>query len=202
MTVSNALALLGAMVVLAAIPSVSVLTVCTRSAALGWWHGVWTTIGIVVGDIVFILVAIWGLSVLAEMDQLFTVLKYLGVGYLLVLGVRLCASKPLEMATAQVNRSSLFSSFLAGLLITLADQKAVLFYLGFFPAFLDLTRLTHLDTVMIVAIAIVAVGGVKLIYAGMANRARVRFSVRITKWINLGAGCLLIAVAIKLSGVF
>jgi threonine/homoserine/homoserine lactone efflux protein len=51
MTFSSIVALFGAMFILAIIPSVSVLAVSARSAASGLIHGVFTTIGIVVGDI-------------------------------------------------------------------------------------------------------------------------------------------------------
>jgi threonine/homoserine/homoserine lactone efflux protein len=71
--------LFGVMAVLALIPGGSVLTVSARSAAWGFIHGVLTTAGIVAGDIVFILLAILGLSVLVEaMDSLFFLIKYLG----------------------------------------------------------------------------------------------------------------------------
>jgi threonine/homoserine/homoserine lactone efflux protein len=80
MTFSSIVALFSAMVVLASIPSVSVLAVSTRSATYGFIHGVFTTIGIVLGDIIFIIIAIWGLSFLAEtMGSLFVLIKYLGV---------------------------------------------------------------------------------------------------------------------------
>jgi threonine/homoserine/homoserine lactone efflux protein len=65
MNLSSIFALFIAMVVLAAIPSLSVLTVSTRAATAGFIHGVFTAIGIVVGDIIFILLALGGLSVLA-----------------------------------------------------------------------------------------------------------------------------------------
>ncbi|WP_446411964.1 hypothetical protein [Coleofasciculus sp.] len=45
MTFSTIVALFSAMVVLASIPSVSVLTVSTRSATSGFIHGVFTTLG-------------------------------------------------------------------------------------------------------------------------------------------------------------
>jgi threonine/homoserine/homoserine lactone efflux protein len=60
MTGTSVLALLGALVVLAAIPSLSVLVVATRSATLGFHHGALTTLGIVVGDCVFIAIALGG----------------------------------------------------------------------------------------------------------------------------------------------
>lgn len=66
-TVSNIAALFSAMTILAAIPSINVLAVSTRSATFGFIHGAFTALGIVVGDLVFITIAIWGLSLRAKM---------------------------------------------------------------------------------------------------------------------------------------
>lgn len=199
MTFSSIVALFSAMVVLASIPSVSVLAVSTRAATSGFIHGVFTTIGIVVGDIIFIIIVIWGLSFLAEtMGSLFVLIKYLGGAYLILLGIGLCRSKAKELETEEVIESSLLSSFLTGLFITLGDQKATLFYLGFFPAFLDLSKISYFDTSIIIAITILAVGGVKLGYAFMADRSRLFISSKIRKGMNIAAGCVMIAVGVFL----
>ncbi|HEY9694726.1 MAG TPA: LysE family translocator [Oculatellaceae cyanobacterium] len=195
MTLSSIVALFSAMLVLASIPSVSVVAVSTRTVTSGLIHGVFTTIGIVVGDIVFIMIAIWGLSLLAEtMGSLFVLIKYFGGVYLLWLGVALCRSKPKNVETQAVIKSSKLSSFLAGLVITLGDQKATLFYLGFFPAFVDISQISYIDTIIIITIATVTVGGVKLAYAFMAHRARLLISPQLTKGLNIAAGCVMIAV--------
>jgi threonine/homoserine/homoserine lactone efflux protein len=200
MTLSSGMALFSAMVVLASIPSISVLAVSTRSATFGFIHGVFTSIGIVTGDIIFILVAIGGLSLLAaKMGSLFILIKYFGAAYLIFLGIGLCRSQPQDLESKEIARSSLWSSFLTGLLITLADQKATLFYLGFFPAFVDMTKISTIDTGIIIAIAIVAVGGVKLIYASIASQAKVLIRASISKRLNFLAGCVMIAVGIVLA---
>lgn len=93
--------------------------------------------GIVIGDIIFILIAIWGLSLLAEtLSSLFFLIKYLAGAYLIFLGISLLRVQPKQVEAGEVMQSALTSSFLTGLFITLGDQKATLFYLGFFPAFL------------------------------------------------------------------
>ena len=199
MTFSSILALFSAMIVLASIPSISVLAVTTRAATSGFIHGVFTTIGIVLGDIIFIIIAIWGLSFLAEtMGNLFVLIKYLGGAYLIWLGISLCRSKSQEVETEEVVKSSLLSSFMTGLLITLADQKAILFYFGFFPAFLDVSKISYFDTGIIIAIATLAVGGVKLGYAFMADKARLLISSKFRNRINIAAGCVTIAVGVFL----
>lgn len=197
MTLSGMVALFSAMIVLASIPSVSVLAVSTRSATSGFIHGAFTALGIVLGDIIFILIAIWGLSFLAEtMGSFFIVLKYLGGAYLIGLGIKLCRAKFNKIDAQETVKSSLASSFMTGLLITLADQKATLFYLGFFPAFLDISKISYLDTLIIIAITIIAVGGVKLGYALMAHRARLLMSSNISQKMNFIAGCVMIAVGL------
>ncbi len=193
-------ALFGTMVVLAFIPSVSVLAVSARSAAFGFAHGVVTAAGIVVGDIIYILLAIYGLSVLADlMGGNFALVKYLGGAYLIYLGIALWRSSALAEKGDEEIETSLLSSFLSGLLITLADQKAILFYLGFFPAFVDLTVISVFDTGIIIIIAIVAVGGAKLVYAYMADRAGLLLkNSRASKGINIAAGSVMIGVGVFL----
>ncbi len=197
MTVAALAALFGAMVVLAATPSSSVLLVTTRSAASGFSHGASTAAGVVVGDLVFILVAVFGLALLVEaVGDAWLFLKYVAAAYLLWLGVRLWQSAGQDRAPAQLQSTSLWSSFTAGLLLTLADQKAVLFYLAFLPAFLDLADLSWLDLAALVTITIIAVGGVKLAYAYAATRATALVSSSIGNKVRMLAAVALLATAV------
>jgi threonine/homoserine/homoserine lactone efflux protein len=188
------------MIVLAIVPSVSVLAVTARAAAFGFTHGLFTALGIVVADILFILIAVYGLALIAEMmgDQ-FRLIQYIGAAYLIWLGISLWRAEVKARAADNVQQSSWSSSFLTGLLITLGDQKAILFYLGFFPAFIDLSKMTPMDTMIIVLIAILGVGGAKLVYAFLADRASVMFQdSRALRGINTLAACIMIAVGIAL----
>ena len=200
LTPANIAALTGIMVFGALVPSVSVLAVSARSAALGFAHGVLTSVGIVVGDIVFILIAIYGLSVLADlMGSHFALVKYLGGAYLIWLGTVLWRSKPKADGVEGNSKTSMPSSFLTGLLITLADQKAILFYLGFFPAFIDLSAISLADTGIILIIATVAVGGPKLLYAFMAERAGLIFrNSKAARAVNITAGSVMACVSVFL----
>jgi threonine/homoserine/homoserine lactone efflux protein len=169
---SSIMALFAAMAVLAAAPSVSVLAVTARSASCGFVHGALTTAGIVLGDIVFILLAVFGLVLLVDaMGPAFVLVEYAGAAYLVWLSVLIWRSGANQAQHRNANETSCLSSFVAGLLITLGDQKAVLFYLGFLPAFLDLSALTRADIALVVGVAIFAVGGVKLGYAYAAEQA-------------------------------
>jgi threonine/homoserine/homoserine lactone efflux protein len=187
-----------------------VLAVSARAAAFGFTHGMFTALGIVVGDIIFILVAVYGLVfIAAAMGEQFTLIKYVGGAYLIWLGISLWRADAKLRHSDEPRQSSWGSSFLSGLLITLGDQKAILFYLGFFPAFVDLERMTPIDTLLIILLAIVGVGGAKLVYAWLADRAslyawladRASLVFRNTgaiQWLNRFAACVMMLVGLGL----
>lgn len=203
MTVSSAIALFGTMLVLAAIPSPSVFAVIARSLASGLGQGMMTVIGIVAGDLIFILLAVYGLaSIAATMSHLFVMIKYLGSAYLIWLGVALWRAKSgtASAVSERPERHELsgLANVLCGLFITLGDPKAILFYISFLPAFLDLSQVSIVDTGLIMASATLAVGGTKLGYAYMADRSRVFLKNAIAqKAMNITAGSVMI-----LTGIF
>jgi len=200
LSLASVLALLGTMIVLAVIPSISVLAVSARAAAFGFTHGMFTAFGIVIADIIFILLAVYGLALVAElMGEQFTLIQYIGGVYLVWLGISLWRADSGAGKTETIRQSSLGSSFLTGFLITLGDQKAILFYLGFFPAFIDLSLMTPTDTLIVIIIAIIGVGGAKLVYAWLADRASLLFkNTQAVRGINMLAGGVMIAVGMFL----
>jgi threonine/homoserine/homoserine lactone efflux protein len=192
-------AMFGAMALLAAVPSVSVAAVVARAASAGFVHGALVALGIVVGDILFILAAIFGLILLAEaLGDVFAWVRLLGGAYLLWLAVTLLRSRAAPQPQDRANSNGLLSSFAVGLMITLVDQKAILFYLGFFPAFVDLQRIAAADVALIIAVTIVAVGGVKLLYAWAAQRAAVLAGGRAGFALQRAAGVALLAIGLWL----
>lgn len=193
MTGATMTALFATMLVLSAAPGPSDFAVVARSLSSGFGHGVVMVAGIIAADLLFIVVAVASLSVVAKtMAEVLAVVKLACGGYLIWLGIGLLrarggAGEP--DAAVPVSRSS---SFLAGLLITLGDPKAILFYMGLFPAFLDLATVTLADTVVIMLIATAVVGGVKLGYAFLADRARAVFcNARARRVLDATAGSVL-----------
>jgi len=160
--------LFGIMIALAALPSASVALVITRSATLGVANGVAATAGIILGDLVFILLAIFGLSIVAEtMGSLFMVIKYLGATYLLWLGYTLITSKSTTTITVDksVKKQNLVTSFIAGFILTLGDVKAIIFYASLLPLFINLSTLQTSDVLIFISVMVVSLGSVKILYA-------------------------------------
>jgi len=179
MSLISVLALAAAMFVLAATPGPGVFAATARSLACGFGHGAAVVAGIVAGDLMFLLLAVYGLAAVAElMGGLFAVVKYVGGAYLLWLGYRIWTVEPGVGDIQGVTELSWRANFASGLVITLGNPKVILFYLGFLPTFMDLTRLTHADVAIAATVVSVVLGSVLLGYAWAAARTRRLFTER------------------------
>ena len=182
MSITSGIALFVAMLLSAAIPGPSVLAVLSRSLSFGWKQGLLVVLGVLIADYIFIFLALSGLSALASaMGDFATVIKYVGVTYLFWLAYTTWTSDVSESSNTSSEQGSKASSVIIGLLMTVSNPKAILFYMGFFPAFIDLKTFTTTDVMMILVISTVAVGGVLSLYACTASKARFVFQGRSAK---------------------
>jgi threonine/homoserine/homoserine lactone efflux protein len=200
MTGSSIIALFATMFAVAIVPGPSDFAVVARSITSGFGHAVMMIAGILAADFLFILLALYGLAILAgTMGAFFVLVKYLCGLFLIWLGIgawRVGLSDPNCKA---IPKYSGFSSFSAGFLITLGDPKAILFYMGLFPAFMDLSNVSIMDTVIVMLIATVIICAVKLSYAYMAAGAgRLFASTRVVKGLNMSAGSILAGIGVFL----
>ncbi len=192
-------ALFLALFLLALMPSTSVLVVSTRAATSGLRHGAWAALGIVAADLLFILAAVLGLSLLVRLpESLHFALRVAAAAYLTLLGLRFLRT-PARLPTGSLpvtfRRSA---SFAMGFFLTVIDLKAIVFYLGFLPAFLDLKALTRGDVGLLLLTAAVAVGGAKLLYAIAAARGAAMVGPRAAGWLRRAAGVVLLLAAVVL----
>jgi threonine/homoserine/homoserine lactone efflux protein len=200
MTLISMLALAGAMFLLAATPGPGVFATVARSMASGFGHAAVVVAGIVTGDLIFLLLAIFGLaSVATLLGDLFLLVKIAGGLYLIWLGLRIWNSKPGAVEIHGVRELSWKQNFLSGLVITLGNPKVILFYLGFLPTFLDLATLSAGEVAIVAAVVSVVLGSVMLFYAWSAARARELFrSSRAKRIMNRTAGGVMMATGIVL----
>ena len=189
MTIASFFALFTAMIALALVPGPTVLIVVSRTLSLGLKQGLITVLGMLCADFIFILLAIFSLSALADfMGSFFIIIKYLGAAYLIWLGIKMITQPDRQRyAPTKISHSG---SFFSGLITTLGNPKAILFYASFLPAFLDLKALAIIDIVIIFAIATLAIGGITAIYAYLATKTKA--SLKTTKHLKYGSGGLFI----------
>ncbi|WP_428023707.1 LysE family translocator [Arcobacter sp.] len=194
MTLLNIFAFAGAMFLLAITPGPGVFATISRALASGFLNAAFVVIGIILGDLIFLLSAIFGLSAIASlMGDFFILVKYLGGVYLLFLGYKILTSKEKQNNVQGVQELSWKKNFMTGLLITLSNPKVILFYLGFLPTFVNLHTLNTLDIVIIALVTILVIASVLLSYAYSASGARNLFkSKRAKRKMNIAAGSVMI----------
>jgi len=194
-----------AMVALAASPGPGFLMVVARALSGGFAAGLAAIAGMVLGDIVFLGLAVLGLSALATvMGEFFLAVKILGAGYLVWLGVKMWRSRPTLPATdapaAARAAMSHGRSLVLGFVVTLGNPKAILFYGALLPTFVDVAALTLPDVVVLAAILTAVLFLVLGVYAWLAARAgRVVKSERALRWLNRATGGLLVAAGIAVA---
>lgn len=205
MSPETLLAFTVAMVLLAASPGPGFLMVVARALSGGFAAGLAAIAGMVLGDIVFLLLAVLGLSALATvMGEFFLVVKILGAGYLVWLGVKMWRSRPalpaLDTPAAARIAMPHWRSVLLGFVVTLGNPKAILFYGALLPTFVDVAALTLPDVVALSAMLTVVLFLVLGVYAWLAARAgRVVKSERALRWLSRTTGGILVGAGIAVA---
>ena len=190
------------MLVLAASPGPGVFATTARAMASGFRPALAVIWGIVLGDIIFLLFAAFGLSMVARvLGNLFFLVKICGGAYLVWLGIKIWLQKPEPVQNNQNSASrSKWENFISGLMITLSNPKVILFYCGFLPTFLDLSALTAVDLALIVVIITAVLSSVLITYAYLASRARRIFTTkRAVKRLNRAAGGVMVAAGVAIA---
>jgi len=202
LTLYSAFGFAVAMLVLAASPGPGVFATTARAMASGFRPALAVIWGIVLGDIIFLLFAVFGLSMVARaLGNLFFIVKICGGAYLVWLGIKIWLQNPKTFQNSQnPNSRSKWGNFASGLIITLSNPKVILFYCGFLPTFLDLSALTIVDLTFVVAIITAVLSGVLITYAYLANRARRMFTTeRAVKRLNRAAGGVMVAAGVVIA---
>ena len=168
----------------------------------GGFHAAWPlALGVVVGDVLWPLLAILGVSwILSVYGDFLEALKWVAAATFLLMGWLVIRSADKTIASDnRLTRPGMWAGFLAGLAVILGNPKAVLFYMGMLPAFFDFTALTTADIVAICALsfAVPLIGN--LILAGFVGQARkLLTSPTALRRMNLTAGWLLIGVGLAI----
>jgi len=176
MTLISAVALFFAMLVSALIPGPSVMAVVSRSIVTGVSHGLVVVLGVLIADFIFICIALSGLlAVSSLLGELAIYIKYVGASYLIWLAYLTWKAKAATDEISGAKNTKLISNGIAGFFIGISNPKAILFYMGFFPAFIELSSMGGYQVLAIILIEVCAVGGVLAAYAYAGSKARYFF---------------------------
>jgi threonine/homoserine/homoserine lactone efflux protein len=168
----------------------------------GGFQQVWPlALGVAIGDIFWSVLAALGMGwVAASFGDAMLVLKYLAIAFFIGLGGLIIknADQPISN-NKKLTRPGVLAGFLAGLVVILANPKAILFYMGVLPGFFDLSRLTTPDIIAIAAASFVVPLVGNLTMALFIDRMRQTLSSpEGLRRMNLIAGSLLMGVGVLL----
>ena len=160
-----------------ATPGPGIAAIVARSLAHGVRGAPAFIAGFVVGDMVWFSIAATGLAALAKAAAwLFVAIKWAGVVYLLYLAYKLWTAPAERVEVTGDDRQHGWRAFVASLMLTLANPKAILFFLALLPTVVDLTTLTLVSFLEISAAICLLLPLVLGAYVLLAAKARQLFT--------------------------
>ncbi|WP_298840974.1 LysE family translocator [uncultured Roseobacter sp.] len=196
---SDLLLYAGALVILFLTPGPVWLALMARALS-GGFSAAWPlALGVAVGDILWPLLAVLGISwILSVFDVFMAVLRWVACGVFIAMGVLLIRHAGQAISTdSRLTKPGLWAGFLAGIIAILGNPKAVLFYMGVLPGFFDLRGITWLDVAAIIgmSVAVPLVGNI--ILAACVGKIRSGITRPETlRRINIVSGAALIVVGV------
>lgn len=193
-------AFVAAFIILLFIPGPGNLAIITSTTKGGIKGGMAATLGLMAGDQVLMWMAVAGVAaVLAAYPTAFRAVQWLGAAYLTWLGFKMLMAKP---GAAPILNIKPHHYFQQALTITVLNPKAIVFYMAFFPLFIDPQHHQGMVTfgVMALTVALLALvycGVVVLLTYFLAERMRANPAV--SRALEKVAGIFLIGFGIKLA---
>ncbi len=189
-----------AIVLFLAIPGPGNLALITSTSKGGIAGGLGATLGVIAGDQVLMWMAVAGVAtVLATYPAAFVAVQWMGALYLAWLGWMMLVAKPGDAPVLNIRPRQYFQQALA---ITLLNPKAIVFYMAFFPLFVDPSVHQGWISFAVMAATIAALTflyglGMTLLTFHLATRMRA--NPRIGRWLEMLAGIFLIGFGVKLA---
>ena len=195
------LAFVGASLVLALTPGPAVVYIVARTVAQGRACGLASVIGVALGNLANAVGAALGLAALfAVSAAAFTVVKWAGAAYLVVLGVRMWLTVPagLDTAAPPAPVQPLRRVFRDGFVVALLNPKTSLFFAAFLPQFMDghASPLTQTLALGSVFVAIACCTDLAYVLTASVVARRLNRAARHALWGNRIAGTSFIGLGL------
>lgn len=189
-----------AVIVFLLLPGPGNLALITSTGKGGISGGLAATLGVILGDQVLMWLAAAGVAaLLGAYPAAFYALQWLGAVYLAWLGARMLLAKAGAAPVLQIKPHHYLQQ---AFMITLLNPKAIVFYMAFFPLFVDPARHQGLATFAFMAMSIAALTfayGLVAVLLAHYLAERLRASPLISRSLEKLAGLFLIGFGIKLA---
>ncbi|TYB81665.1 LysE family translocator [Maritimibacter fusiformis] len=187
------LAYVAATMVVLIIPGPTILLVLSYALTQGRRVAVGMALGVALGDLVAITASLLGLGALVMASAtLFSVLKWIGAGYLIYLGIKLLRAGPAQIDLSDPDPKPVRQIFTHAAIVTATNPKSIAFFVAFVPQFIRPEAALAPQFTLLIA-TFVTLGTLNaLAYALLADRLRRRIrKPAVLTWLNrLGGGVL------------
>jgi RhtB (resistance to homoserine/threonine) family protein len=186
------------------IPGPAVLLTVSQSVKGGRKAGIFTGIGIAVGDLIHTLVSVLGLSAILLTSALaFEIIKYLGAAYLVYLGIRSLLERYKKAELPEAKKINPHLAFRQAILIELLNPKTALFFLAFLPQFVRPEGLPVVYQLLILGLTFVLMSilytTVIALVAGSVSKWISRKSSGMSGWPSRVIGLIYIGLGLQLA---
>jgi threonine/homoserine/homoserine lactone efflux protein len=189
-----------AIIVFLAIPGPGNLALITSTGKGGIRGGLAATFGVIAGDQVLMWMAVAGVAaLLAAYPAAFAFVQWAGAAYLAWLGWKMLTAKPGDAPVLNIRPRQYFQQALT---ITLLNPKAIVFYMAFFPMFVDPANHQGAITFGVMAATVAAITfiySVIVVTLTTVLAERLRANPAVVKWLEKTAGVFLIGFGLKLA---
>ena len=188
-----------AFIVLLLIPGPGNLALILSTTQGGIRGGLAATLGVIFGDQVLMWLAVAGVAaLLGAYPAAFRAVQWLGAAYLVFLGGRMLLAKPGDAPVLNIKPSHFMKQ---AFFITLLNPKAIVFYMAFFPLFVDPVRHQGLKTFGLMAVTVVTLTflyGLIAVLLVHHLAERLRANPAISRALEKLAGLFLVGFGLKL----
>jgi threonine/homoserine/homoserine lactone efflux protein len=178
------------------VPGPGVAAVVARALGGGFKGAFPMVLGILAGDLVYFVFAVFGLAAIATyFGAFFVIVRWVGAAYLLYIAWQFWTARPGAERLKPRNEDG-WKTFLAGFSLTLGNPKTIVFYLAILPTVIPLDQMTWLAFAELTAIVVVVLLAIGCGYAWLASAARDLFtSPRALSRLNKTAGAMMAGAA-------
>ena len=130
-----------AYVVAVLVPGPGVAAIVARALGGGFWSAVPMILGILVGDLLYLVFALFGLAAIATLfGPLFIIIRFASAAYLLYIAWQFWSAKPGKEQLGPRDREPWLRTFISGFALTLGNPKTIAFYLALLPTVIPLDQ--------------------------------------------------------------
>jgi threonine/homoserine/homoserine lactone efflux protein len=178
------------------VPGPGVAAVVARALGGGFKGAFPMVLGILAGDLVYFIFAVFGLAAIATyLGPVFVIVRWAGAAYLLYIAYKFWTARPGSEQLRPKSEDAL-RTFLAGFSLTMGNPKTIVFYLAILPTVVPLDQMTPLAFAELTFIVVVVLLMIGSGYAWLASAARDMFkSNKALGRLNKTAGVMMATAA-------